>query len=83
MILPGVIWKESVVTVWLWGDGQGHGSLGGFLIDPFSEREGYEEEWTDPAGNNWLHSWRQQQSFSFMIMGPSLRIAWKRWDPPD
>lgn len=69
MILPGVIWKVSAVTICLWGDGQGHGSLGSFLLDPVSEKEWCEKEWTDPAGNNWLHSWCQQQSFSFLIMG--------------
>lgn len=82
IILPGVVWKLSVVTICLWGDGQGHGSLGVFFTDLYGEREGCEGEWADPVGNSWLHSWCQQQSFSFIIMGRSLRIAWKRWDPP-
>lgn len=62
-----MIWSVSCVYVAL-ADGEEHGCLGGFVLDPVGEGEGCEEEWMDPAGNNWLCSWCQQE-FGFYDHG--------------
>lgn len=60
MLLPVVVCSVGCVCVAL-ADGEGLGGLGGFVLDPVGEGEGYGKKWMDPAGSNWFCSWCQQQ----------------------